>query len=442
MTIRLFAAFALVASIVACGVCQAEDSATEIPDAINRYVSRPEPDFAWEKIETVETPAGRVHHLRVTSQKWHGILWKHGVEIYEPKKLVYPRHALIFVTGGSQPPKAPGNDDMKRGSQLAALCGARVVMLHQVPNQPLFKGRKEDDLISDTWLKFLETGDDSWPLLFAMAKSAVKTMDAVQELSKAEWKQPIEHFVITGASKRGWTSWLTPVVDQRIVGTAPIVIDVLNFRAQMKHQLDSWGEFSVQIVDYTSKGLVKRPDETESPREVQLRRMMDPFTYRKQLTLPKLLIVGTNDPYWVVDSMNLYWDELVGDRYIRQVPNAGHGLEGGRDGALTTLAVFFRHIASGDRLPRFTWKSSNGDGHLKLAMKCEPAPSKVRLWTARSKDLDFRDDRWESANVDRNGGSPVCSVKIEKSGHVAMFGEVEFDFQGRPWSLTTLVYRQ
>jgi len=315
-------------------------------------------------------------------------------------------------------------------------------MLHQVPNQPLFGGRKEDDLITDTWLKYLDTGDDTWPLLFPMVKSAVKTMDAVQELAKAEWAEPVEHFVITGGSKRGWTSWLTPVVDKRVVATAPIVIDVLNFRAQMKHQLDTWGEFSEQIIDYTSKGLVKGPDEKETPREVNLRRMMDPYTYRKQLSLPKLLIVGTNDPYWVVDSMNLYWNDLVGDKYIRQVPNGGHGLEGGRDAALTTLAVFFRHTATGTDLPRISWDYSNGRQQLKLAMKSDSAPAKIRLWTARSKDLDFRDDRWESTDVDARGRTSVGSVEIPKSGHIALFGEIEFDFQGLPWSLSTLVYRR
>ena len=411
------------------------------PTAIHTYVNRPEPDFSWKKVSTQETRAGRVYQLQVTSQKWHDIVWKHAVEVYEPRKLVFPGHALLFVHGGSKP-GPPDEDDMKTGLKLAQMCGSRVVFLHQVPNQPLFGGRKEDDLITDTWLKYLESGDETWPLLFPMVKSAVKTMDAVQEFANSEWSGAIDHFVITGASKRGWTSWLTPVADKRVVGTAPIVIDVLNFRPQMNHQLKSWGKFSEQIIDYTSKGLIKRPDEKESSREAALRTMMDPFTYRKQLTLPKLLIVGTNDRYWTADAMNLYWDGLVGRKYIRQVPNAGHGLEGGREGALMTLAVFFRHVAADRALPEHSWKIENGNNRLKLTMTATPSPSTVRFWSARSDDLDFRDDNWESSELFRNKTEWIGETDVRASGHVAVFGELEFDMDGHAWSMTTLVYRQ
>ena len=417
------------------------DDPASVPMALQNYVSRPEPEFAWKSIGTIDSEAGRVHQLRVTSQKWHGIIWRHAVEVYEPKKVLFPGHALLFVNGGSKP-SSPGEGDMKIGLQLARMCGARVVMLHQVPNQPLFGGRKEDDLITDTWLKYLKTGDETWPLLFPMVKSAVKTMDAVQEMADAEWPEPIEHFVITGGSKRGWTSWLTPVADGRICATAPIVIDILNFRPQMNHQLKTWGKFSDQIVDYTRKSLVKRPDEVETPREAALRTMMDPFTYRKQLTLPKLLIVGTNDPYWVVDAMNLYWDELEGQKYIRQVPNAGHDLGGGREDALKTLAVFFRHVAAAHEMPKPSWSVANSDRDLKLTMSSSPKPDTVRFWTAASDDLDFRDDKWTSTVLTATGKDWVGQIEVPASGHVAVFGELEFDLDEHPWSLTTLVYRR
>lgn len=434
----MFAIAVCVSSLVS--VAAAEETA--IPDALDRYVEQADRSFRWEKLSSTETGQGTVHQLHLVSQTWHEILWEHALTVYEPERIDDGKHMLLFVSGGSTGRK-PGKDDMALGLKLAEACGSCVAFLSQVPNQPLFDGRKEDDLITETWLKYLETGDDSWPLLFPMVKSAVKAMDALEQFSAQELDQKAGKFVITGASKRGWTSWLTSAADSRVVGTAPIVIDVLNFTAQMKNQMETWGKYSEQIVDYSSKGLINTNPDEETDRERQLRIMMDPYTYRSRLTLPKLLIVGTNDRYWVVDAMNIYWHDLAGPKYVLQVPNAGHGLDGGRENALNTLAMFFQHVAGGKPMPKFSWNLETGNPSYTLSLNSEDPIQQVKLWQATSPTLDFREAKWTSNVLKHEPNQVSGKVILPTNGdHIAMFAEVTFLAGKRPYSLTTLVYKK
>src|SRR5256885_15668223 len=96
-----------------------------------------------------------------------------------------------------------------------------------IPNQPLtFTGdrpRSEDDFIAYTWDHFLRTGDERWPARLPMTKSAVRAMDAVTAFSAsaAGGRHQVRRFVVSGASKRGWTTWTTAAVDPRVVRLAP-----------------------------------------------------------------------------------------------------------------------------------------------------------------------------------------------------------------------------
>ncbi|MEY4185253.1 MAG: hypothetical protein RIT02_287 [Planctomycetota bacterium] len=412
---------------------------SELPQEIFRYMDRPEPDFAWKKLDTIAAGPNRIHRLELTSQKWQNIVWKHALVVYEPKQLIHKQQMLLFVTGGSNG-RMPQLKDFALGLALADAAGARVATLHQVPNQPLFGDRVEDDLITETWLRYIETGDPTWPLLFPMAKSAVKAMDALQQFASSEFQQEVSSFVISGASKRGWTSWLTPVVDKRIIATAPVVIDVLNFPAQMTHQKKTWGVYSEQIADYTSKGLVHENGIPEDGREAELWKMMDPFTYRSRLTMPKLIVVGANDRYWTVDAMNLYWDQLQGVRHIHRAPNAGHGLDQGRDYALTTIAVFFRHVAAGKTLPEIKWKPQVTDGAVGFSLTPSGNPLAVRIWSARSASNDFRESKWTSAELQATEGQYTGTATKNGDERVAVFGEVQYEYEGLQYSVNTLVW--
>ena len=145
------------------------------------------------------------------------------------------KQAVLVIGGGvwnrndnaEKPTKRfPGNTGVY--IQIAEKLKTPVAVLLNVPKQPMFEGLVEDEIISLTFDKFLTTEETDWPLLLPMTKSAVRGMDAMQAFCKQEWKLKIEHFTVTGASKRGWTTWLTGAMDNRVNAIAPMVIDTLN----------------------------------------------------------------------------------------------------------------------------------------------------------------------------------------------------------------------
>jgi PhoPQ-activated pathogenicity-related protein len=425
-------------AISCCASAEAKEQASkEVPMALQNYVAAKDDSFAWKLLKNDRSGDLLTYDIELTSQVWEGITWKHALTIFVP--LNHLRHrdtVLLFIMGGSTGGQ-PSAEDRAMGRQLANNAEMPVALLNQVPNQPLLGDRKEDDLISETFLKYLETKDAKWPLLFPMVKSAVRAMDAVQEIGLEKHNQTIERFVVTGGSKRGWTTWLTAVADKRVAGIAPIVIDTLNFPAQMKHQKETWGTYSEQIADYTLKGLV---DVMQKQPEVPIWKWVDPYTYRSQLSLPKLLINGTNDRYWVIDAMNLYWDDLVGEKHVLYVPNAGHSLDGGKENALITLAVFAQHIATQEPLPNISWKHDDDGDRMRLVVHSAPAPKKVRLWVAHSEDKDFRPDHWDSTPISVDGdGAYVAHVEKPTTGHVAFFSEVTHQFGPLEYGLSTQI---
>ncbi len=411
------------------------------------YVKKPEPAFAWKIDKTDKLPNGTVYTLDLVSQTWQGIEWKHKLLVLQPND-VKPTTSMLLINTGGNP---------NLGMQLIALeltkrIGSPVAVLFGIPNQPLFDGKKEDALIAETFVRFLDNKgkDDSWPLLFPMVKSVVKAMDALQEFSKREWDVELKDFVVTGASKRGWTSWLTGASDPRVRAIAPMVIDTLNMGPQMLHQVQCYGKPSDMVKDYVERKLIPMPNTDEAHR---LWQMVDPYFYRDRLTMPKLIVNGANDPYWTVDALNLYWDDLKGDKYICIVPNAGHDLqempeEGrldpikARAKSLNAVSAFTRMQIEGKPMPKLTWKNTGAaDGQLCLSMTSSDQPKSARVWVATSDTRDFRKSRWTARDVDfdADGKLAQCLIPPPAKGFLAYYGEVEYEFAGLPWSLSTQV---
>ena len=411
---------------------------------LDRFVKAPDLSYSWKVVETKSLPGGvTAHQIRLTSQTWQGSAWTHDLQIYEPAEVKYPDHMLLFITGGANTIDNPVFRHTAEGLAFVKACGARVAVLPQVPNQPLLGGKVEDDLIAETFVRYLATKDETLPLLQPMVKSAVKAMDAVQEWSRQENRPVPKGFVVSGASKRGWTTWLTGAVDHRVIAIAPMVIPTLNMKAQNKHQIDSWGKYSEQIEDYTRRGLL---EDLDQPDRNALWKLIDPYTYRDRLAMPKLQINGTNDPYWTLDSMNLFWDDLKGPKYVVYLPNAGHGLDQHREWAVNGVGALFRHAATGREMPRFSWGITRSEKLVRIEIdwkESQPQPKQVVVWLTQSDSKDFRKSRWEPTE-------PVTRLDLGKSifekgygddftGYLAAFADLTFEVDGLEYHLSSQV---
>jgi PhoPQ-activated pathogenicity-related protein len=404
------------------------------------YLKKPEPAFSWKVSDKSVQDQGTVWDIELVSQTWEDITWKHHLQVYQPTGVKPARTMLLFNTGGRNGNK-PRDTDVALGLELAKKVQAPCAILYQVPNQPLLGDRTEDALISETFVRYLKTKDEDWLLLFPMVKSVVKAMDALQAFSKQEWDQPVESFVVAGASKRGWTTWLTAASgDPRVKAIVPMVIDTLNMPQQLPHQLEAFGKFSDEIGDYTGRGLTALSD---TPQGKRLFELVDPYSYRDKLTLPKLVINGNNDGYWTTDALNLYWKDLKGDKWVLYVPNAGHGLEqktqqgSNRTRARNDLAAFVRHQVTGKPMPQLEWKHDDADGKLRLTVTCKPAPLAARLWVAEAPTFDFRKAEWKEQPATLKGGTVSGMVEAPAKGCLAFYGEVEYELDGLRYYLST-----
>jgi PhoPQ-activated pathogenicity-related protein len=386
--------------------------------ALEDYVARPDTNFVWHKTGQSNAVGLTITRLKMVSQQWREFTWTHDIQVVRPEKMRNPHLAFLLISGDGS-----GRGQLPILRALVEESGAMAAVVTRVPNQPFFGDRKEDALIAYTFLKYLDTGDESWPLLFPMTKSAVRAMDAVQEFAKKEYQEEIKGFVVGGASKRGWTTWLTATVDGRVKGIAPMVIDMLNMKAQLNWSQKVYGRQSEMIHDYTEIKLQERMDE---PGMVKLRSWVDPYSHRERYTMPKLILLGSNDPYWTVDSLKHYWNELPGPKLVYITPNAGHDLAGGKD-ALPTLAAFFGMLADGRPLPKVEWSERETTGGKAEFLVNVSQPIKAaRLWTTDSQDRDFRNDTWTSSLLEMTSGATEtrASLATPEKGYQAYMLDV------------------
>ena len=406
-----------------------------------RYVAAPDASYTWREVKSRRVGSATVTELILTSQTWRDTPWKHQLVLVRPPNVAASsRQVFLFIGGGRWKPEYENGyqGDLPRSAQvfveLAETLRAPIAVLGQVPFQPMFE-RREDALIAYTFDHYLTSGEADWPLLLPMVKTAVRAMDAVQAFAAERWQMPVASFTVAGASKRGWTSWLTAAVDPRVSSVAPIAIDMLNLPAQIELQRATFGALSTQVQDYVDINLAGRID-TERGRS--LLAMVDPYQYLADLTPPKLIMLGTNDRDRPLDALKLYWDGLP-DRSALYVPNQRHGV-GDLDRLIGGLSALHCYSARYEHLPSVNWTYAAQTDYLGVDVQTIRKPGRVLAWTATSATRDFREAHWTSHSCKRKDGKIACSVARPSKGFVAMYAELWFKDPGYPeFPLATVV---
>ncbi len=417
--------------------------------ALDRYVKKADASYKYEVVSTIRGEGYTTYVIDLTSQTWRQpsevdrTVWKHWMTVVKPDR-VEGTTGFLFIGGGSTKDKAPVRVSQSY-VENALTTHSVVAELQDVPNEPLQFAdesgtRNEDGIIAYTWMKYIRTGDETWPLRLPMTKAAVRAMDTITAVlaTPQAGGVKVEKFVVSGGSKRGWTTWTAAAVDKRVVAIVPASIDLLNLEKSFEHHFRVYGFFAPAVKDYVESGFM---DWAGTPEYRKLLEIEEPYSYRDRLTMPKFMIYAAGDQFFLPDSSRFYFDDLKGEKYLRYIPNADHGLKG--TDALESSLAFYQAFLNGTPRPQFTWTfEANGD--IRVVSKVKP--SAVKLWQATNPDArDFRlmtigpAYRGEELR-EQGGGVYVGRVPKPEKGWTAYFVELTWPSGGKyPFKFTTAV---
>lgn len=378
---------------------------------LDNYVNAPDPSFHSEIMYQSKKEGYTLFVLKMISQEWLTVnevdepVWWHWVTVVIPDTVKHDT-ALMWIGGGAKDDELP-QDASTILTQSALLTHSVTAGIHNIPNQPItfvddtIPERYEDALIAYGWRKFLEGGakdeDAIWLARLPMTKAVVRAMDAVEELIASEFHRTIEHYVVSGASKRGWTTWTTAAVDDRVVAIIPIVIDLLNIEPSFEHHWRNYGFWAPAVHEYVVEGIMDWMNSEEFSRLLDI---TEPYSYIQRLDMPKLLINAAGDQFFQPDSWQFYWDDLIGENHIRYVPNTGHSLQG--TDALESMIAFYQEILDNKNRPDYHWEIR--DNQIYVEVDPDNNPSMIKFWQAANPETrDFRIDQvgkiWQDSTI-------------------------------------------
>jgi PhoPQ-activated pathogenicity-related protein len=314
--------------------------------------------------------------------------WLHDIDIYIPDApknetaLIVINNGINYNSDGSNNNPTPDfNEDTL--VKIASETNTIVISVSNIPNQYLTykdngESLKEDDSVAHSWSLFLQNPDKRkmMSLHIPMAASVSQTM-RVAKIELEKWK--INNFIVTGASKRGWATWLTALSDKNVKAIVPFVIDLLNTKPALEHMKKSYGNnWPIAFFPYYKESIDTKIDSFGFSKLMEIEdplKYMD-TAYRTQFDIPKYIVNASGDDFYVPDNPRFYYDKLPGQKSLRVVPNTNH--YGIKKFTAESLIPFVRRFQENKALPIIQSSVRNN----MLTVSFPEAPEKIVQWTA------------------------------------------------------------
>ena len=405
--------------------------------SMSDYIESTKNEFSYDIQEVIYEENWTGYHIKMISGEWldskkvDQVEWWHYVDIIIPKQTTSST-GIMFIDGGEK-----SEDYFRLDAQSirnAIKTEAVIVNVSNIPFQPLNflsseqDSFEEDDLIAFAWNKFLKQGakqkDVEWLPRFPMTRAIVRAMDLAQEIVLQN-DIVVKDFVVSGASKRGWTAWTTAAVDSRVKAVVPMVIDMLNLVPSFENHYRSYGEFSPAVQEYVNYNI---QDWLGTEEFKVLMSYIEPFSFIDKFTMPKYIINAGSDEFFSTDSWRFYYDKLPGEKIIRYVPNKNHSL----DGRYLTedLVSYFYRVINDIEIPSLSWNLSDNKLIAELDYDGE---YDVSVWTAKNDNgRDFRlweeGELWEETSIGKLANNKYeLNVSSNLKGYKATMIEFTID---------------
>lgn len=413
-SVRLIGIIILVLISVGCGghvntpSLPAEHKPIDYSSVLSNYIKELEKEpLQYTLLKKEKLPQMEIHHYELISQYWSPdnfvspVMWEHQVDIYIPHPTVSERALLIINNGinnGTRfsPPKAPDDFTPEVLEEIACSTKTVVIALSDIPNQYLtyrgdWRHLKEDENVAMSWSSFLQDPENRYirPLYVPMVAAVSQAMNlAEKELHSLN----IHRFIVSGVSKRGWTTWLSAIADPRVDAITPFVMDVLNTRKVLGHMYQAYGNnWPIAFYPYYRFDLDKQLDTVSF---FNLMQIVDPYRYlgtpyRSRLTIPKYIVNASGDDFYAPDNSSFYYDNLPGEKVLRYAPNSNH--YGILNFTKQSLIPFVNRVQKGISTPRLDISTQLNERNQHVVVRFSETPEKVILWkAANSVSRDFR----------------------------------------------------